>query len=381
MKAQSETINLLRFPLALLVILIHTNSYYSSWHADVELLSVEGVCFLLGHILRLFACIAVPTYFMISGFLFFGNFKEFTWNGYFTKIKKRIKSLVIPYIIWNVIVWLAFLLKNVHAVYDDCATWNDVLTYLSNTNIRFLWDFAYLGENKYPWLCWTTYDTAPINIPLWFLRDLIVVTVCSPLIFWAIRTFKIYSIILLCLAHIFQIRFTCSGFSITAFFFFSLGAYFAITGRNIIDFCQKYRKVILLAMCCSMLLFITQWIPNGYKIIVKNIFCIPAMFFAFWVAQYFVTNKGVKANPWLVSSCFFIYASHTAALPEAPVLVVYDSVYNNLFRLCHSHALVHFVSYLIAPCITAAILFIIYYLLAKFFPKIEMFVCGGRGVR
>lgn len=50
--------------------------------------------------------VAVPTFFLISGFLYFSNFNNL--NDYITKIKKRINSIVVPYFLWSFLNWLYF---------------------------------------------------------------------------------------------------------------------------------------------------------------------------------------------------------------------------------------------------------------------------------
>lgn len=49
--------------------------------------------------------LAVPSFFFLSAFLFFRNY---TPNKTYAKLKSRVKSLLVPYIIWNVVsvLWL-----------------------------------------------------------------------------------------------------------------------------------------------------------------------------------------------------------------------------------------------------------------------------------
>lgn len=374
-KVQSETISLLRFPMALLVILIHTDGYYQTWQTDVDLLSCEGVCFLLGYIIRLFAGIAVPTFFMISGFLFFNNFREFTWNGYKKKMKSRVKSLILPFFLWNVLVWAVLLVGKIAMMYYKGESWDYVINYLAEKNWHFLWDINHWGDVDHPWLWWTTYTTGPIDLPLWFLRDLIVVTVLSPLIYWVVKTLKIASILILLVAYVLDLWVVWHGFRITAFFYYSLGVYFAINGKNIVEFCERYSKVIVSAMAVFFALSLTRWITEDYKSIVKNLFYVSAVLSSFYVASRFVISKGAKANPLLVASCFFVYACHAAAIPKAPlhiikkvfhVVIPGDTYWERI--LC----------YLVVPCVTAAALVFAYWLLMRWFPKVGKLFCGGR---
>ena len=74
----SSTIDLLRFPLAIMVIFTHMNPHVINLiDADFSLFSGHGIYNIVGivgsHVLT---HIAVPTFFLISGFLFFNNFKK-----------------------------------------------------------------------------------------------------------------------------------------------------------------------------------------------------------------------------------------------------------------------------------------------------------------
>lgn len=105
---QSSAIDLLRFPLAIMVIFIHMNpNVINLLEADFGLLTTQGfynvIGILLSHVLT---HIAVPTFFLISGFLFFVNFQEWSWEGYKKKMSSRVKTLLIPYVFWNVVPFL-----------------------------------------------------------------------------------------------------------------------------------------------------------------------------------------------------------------------------------------------------------------------------------
>lgn len=104
-KLQFETIDVLRFPMAVMVMFIHMNpNVVNLIDADFDLFSGHGLfnvsAILLSHVI---SAIAVPTFFLISGFLFFVNFKTWSWDGYKKKMKHRVKSLLIPYFLWNLI--------------------------------------------------------------------------------------------------------------------------------------------------------------------------------------------------------------------------------------------------------------------------------------
>ena len=98
----SLAIDRLKFPLICGVVFIH-NQLKGDISISGQSLSIpdaswyEAVINLFSYVIP---CIAVPIFFIVSGYLFF---KEGTFNEklYLTKIKKRFWSLLIPYVLWN----------------------------------------------------------------------------------------------------------------------------------------------------------------------------------------------------------------------------------------------------------------------------------------
>lgn len=86
---QSRTIEWLRFPLVVAVVFIHSfgepKEYVLplqniSTFSGVDIYNLTRICF--SHVLT---HIAVPVFFVISGYLFFYNVKEFTIRGGITR--------------------------------------------------------------------------------------------------------------------------------------------------------------------------------------------------------------------------------------------------------------------------------------------------------
>ena len=93
--------------------------------------------------------VAVPTFFFISGFLYFSNFDNL--NDYITKIKKRIDSIVVPYFLWSFLNWLYFA----------------IITHVSVISTKMNMKPVRLDLNS------AIQDIAMSNYaPLWFLRVL-----------------------------------------------------------------------------------------------------------------------------------------------------------------------------------------------------------------
>ena len=102
--------------------------------------------------------VAVPLFFTISGFLFLRKF-ELSLAAYGEMLRKKFVSVLVPYLLFNIglVVWFYFV-----GSIEMLGSWNFVL-----------------GEG----LVAKTLGlgTTPINYPLWFLRDLLVVFLVSPI--------------------------------------------------------------------------------------------------------------------------------------------------------------------------------------------------------
>ena len=93
---QSRTISYLRFLMAFAVVLLHA----SNAGAKGDLPVYSTMCILLGEGL---CRIAVPCFFLISGYLFFKGLARWDWGVWTAKLKRRVHTLLIPYFLWNLL--------------------------------------------------------------------------------------------------------------------------------------------------------------------------------------------------------------------------------------------------------------------------------------
>lgn len=139
--------------------------------------------------------VCVPLFYVISGYLYFRNAPLDPQPRWFLdKYKSRFFSLVIPYLIANVIAWgcYYFALKAVPSMVS-----------------------GFFGDNwKDPvFVFWT----GPVNMSLWFIRELILVVLVSPLIFLLVRYLHWWGVLAL------GVLWACK-IGPAPLFFFSLGA-------------------------------------------------------------------------------------------------------------------------------------------------------------
>lgn len=304
----SAAITLLRFPLAVLVVYIHCQG------GPIHFQSIENAEFSyidIYDLLRIWlsgivASIAVPCFFFISGYLFFISFQE-EWNSikWLSKIKKRVSTICVPYLLWNIIyICYIIILKIIKGIqYGD---YSAIYEYFKEQGwLHLLWDCRTFGENNINWFGHHVFYTAPALSPLWFLRDLMVVFLLTPIIFYLIKKFSFYPLILFGLAYVSRVWPDISGFSASSIFYFSFGAFFSLTSNNIVAFLYKLRPYtiyifLFLSIICALL--------GGGSTIRGNIllpFCsIVGTLSAFICALYFC-NKEVPHIHFLSGSSFF----------------------------------------------------------------------------
>ena len=355
----SQTIAFLRFPLIVGVVLIHS---------VLDEIEIKGVSIMPpdGHwfydtisylFSGIFAHIAVPLFFFISGFLFFYKTPAFTKSVYAKKLKKRVHTLLIPYIFWNFAVALLIFLS---AVFFPGLKSEAGMTVFDYTFQDWLWKFWY-DEDSVLHL--------PINGPLWFLRDLMVVMLFSPLVYWVVKKLKQYAVIVLGIFWVTGFWFVLPGFNITALFFFSFGTYFSIHGINFAVKAQPYwRQTGVLYLLLSLVILVLR--EYEWCTYLENINILIGMFFAVSVTAHFIGKGAWRVNKFLSESSFFIYAYHALFLNwTIKVLCIVLHPQGDAMLL-----LVYFLS----PTLIILAGLGAYYVLKKYLPRTTAFITGGR---
>lgn len=209
MKTAYQNFDRLRLPLMVLVVFIHAQFYANGVK---EVVMPYGV---MSHFFTLVvAQVAVPLFFFISGCFYFRDYKDFDLVKYIQKQKRRIKTLIIPYLLWNTFFWFLF------------SVFRLVAPSLINGGIPSIIGVSW---QDVLWVFWGSPEGGPIDFPLWFIRDLITITFLSPIVYFILMRFKAGLLALMALAYlwIFAYPIPLLGNNICmCVFFFSLGGYF-----------------------------------------------------------------------------------------------------------------------------------------------------------
>lgn len=319
---ESRTINFLRPLLAIMVVGLHVRPYYSDgtelfadgWY-DASVITVFKILFSL----------AVPAFFLISGYLFFRNLKNWDvtiWKG---KIRKRAKTLLCPYVIWNLIAFLGFIITRTagHIIKGNSSV--DLISLLNERGwIRIFWDrclYGVIHPDTTNLFGFTVGAGTPMNEPTWFIRDLMVVILFTPLIHYLIRKTGRLFIFITGILFCIDLWIPFPGFSSKSFFLFSIGAWFSINGRNMLDCFNRFRATgyvlsLLLLFAASVSFNCNEWV----YCISSRLFIICVVPSLFCMVSAFLSAKESRSKypkPEFTDSSFFIYLIHTVLITDA----------------------------------------------------------------
>lgn len=372
-EVQSQAIDGLRFPLTVLVFFIHMNPQNNDNYiamGDIvwkDGLNINELYSVLATFISTFSSIAVPSFFMFSGYLFFYKFMEWDSGLYLNKIRKRIKTLFVPYLIWNVISILPSLfiviIKRESALEYLLNIWN-------NGILHIFWDSKILNENATNILGWSLKKWVPQNIPLWFLRDLIMACLLSPLLFVGIKYLKRYFLVLLGCCYIFNTWTTAPGFSITSIFYFSLGAYFGIHNKNMIKEFAEHKYIYWIIAFITLVLSV---ILKGSVLakVTSQLYTLTGVLSIFVLFSILIQYQIVKVNTTLSRSSFFLYCLHTIF-----ILSISQVILNKILGTENMVSIIF--SYLLSPFLCAIIGLSTFLLLRKTAPALLSILAGSR---
>ena len=353
---KSQTIEWLRFVCAALVVLLH--SFFSPWDRRPVVSFMDSSYDAIRIFFSQGCCrVAVPIFFLISGYLFFTKLNEWNTKIWLDKVKKRVKNIVIPYFIWNIIA-MAFSLFLLYRFWllkggerPELLTW-----FNSIGGVGAFWDAG---------------NSAPYNLPLWFVRNLIVLIAVSPVIYCFVKKTKVYGLIILSILYLTDLWTSIPGFESSGFMFFTLGAFFSI---NSIDFAIYFKDRLYwlcpIAIVILSLMVVTFGDMNQLWQYLHRLFTFIGSFAMIGLVAKLFEKKSIRVYPFLSNSSFFIYAAHSFILSSVQDIINKPYIPNTQFVLI--------LKYLLLPFITILTLLFVYSLMQKIAPKTLAFITGGR---
>lgn len=168
--------------------------------------------------------IAVPFFFVSSGYFISGHFNEDGW--WLREVRKRCKSLFVPFVIWSVVAVLLMVGKSFCA---NVLYGRDLLSNIPND-----FNFWLKAFGLYPF-------AYPELVPLWFIRSLMIFVFISPLLYYLER-WGIRMLVTIYFLHFIIMAFGCGKFylfmrytfSLYSLSFFFMGMILRVRGMSVV---------------------------------------------------------------------------------------------------------------------------------------------------
>lgn len=269
--------------------------------------------------------VAVPVFFIMSGYLFFSNVKEWNLTVYRKKMLRRVKTLLIPYLIWNLLM----------AVKLKTFSWSMFWVYWKPAGTQIDW----LGNEQLM--------TAPANMPLWFLRDLMVVSLLTPIVYIGIRRLGFWLLGLITILYLSGICAFIPGLSAYAVYFFTLGAFLSVRKMDLVETLKRYElPAYIVSAALAITMMCTYHMPSFSSLML--VFRITGAVSVFCLASH-ISQKGLAP---LCDSAYFIYLAHYVFF-----MSFIDEIFFSIFDSSTASLSVH---YLLCPLMKIAIFVVIY---------------------
>lgn len=369
---RSQSLDLLRFPLALFVVAVHVFRPFPWLDDNAEVFPV--VDWLFRFVNAFIVDQSVPVYFFIAGYVFFLGM-DMSIKSYAGKLRRRCHSLLIPYLMWNtlaILYLMKVMLPGMQAVSEFADTQQFHLS-LSNF-IECYWDCS---KGIIPHVNLNDNGIYPIDTPLWFVRDLMIMVLITPAIY-ALYKFPtphaITKVILVFFTLVWAVRIPGLGhlsLLLEAFVFFSWGGFLSYHKRDMIVEFRRYSTTsfILYPLLALSILFLTPIWPQA-MVYVKSINVIVGLFFFYNIAAWLVTKRHCRASSFLSSASFFIYCGH---------FIILDPVARRVFSITGTGGDMAVVSaYILTYIIIIGLLLGVYAMMHRYTPRLLRLFTGGR---
>jgi peptidoglycan/LPS O-acetylase OafA/YrhL len=341
----SNAITWLRFPLIFLIILLHCYSVQRlEGSHETYFKALYPFSLWLGET-------GVPGFFFISGFLFFLSKKT-----YFQKLHTRVHTLLIPYLLWNLILLILYLAAWA-AGYPQNINGRSITDYTVMDYLRLFWDRgSYDNGNFVPLLC-----------PLWYIRNLLIMSILSPILYYIIRYTREAFILAITIWWLISYH---NAFIPQTILFFSLGAYFSIFDINLLQMIHKQKKIFFIIFTFFAISDIVSHTiyhtPVNLQIHrLSLIFNIPALLIlADWSIQ-----RGYNSRL-LPNAAFIVFCVHY------PIVVALRKIC--IAQFANATDSIHILFYFVCVIISTLLSIGLYLLMDKYLPTIKRILSGNR---
>lgn len=345
---QSKTIDALRFPMAVAVVILHHGiTLMEDATGPLRICLIvfqEGLCRL-----------AVPCFFFISGYLFFNKLQDWSWGEWKRKIKSRGRTLLVPYLLWNLIAFFAF--WAFARIQGDGISLHE--HFLNNGGLRLFWS----TNGDIP----LGLRSAPCDPPLWFIRDLMLFTLLTPLIHPFLRWTRGFGALAIAVFFLFV-----PGIIPEGFVFYLTGCAFQLQRKNVVETLWP-RRVVFYLLSVVFLIALCILFDNEYwRRLAKNLFLFCGIAAAFCATAHLLQQDRIRVHPFLARSSFFIFAAHY-------ILILHDFARPMVYALLpNSGAIWPCLNLFLTPLLAVGICLGLLFLMERLIPRTTALLTGNR---
>lgn len=343
----SAAITWLRFPLIFLIIMLHCYSVQRlDGNHEIYFKVLYPFSLWLGET-------GVPGFFFISGYLFFLSKKS-----YKQKIRDRVYTLLIPYLFWNLILLffyiIAYALGHPLIIFKTSIADYNWIDYL-----RVFWD---RGEFNYG-------NSAPLLCPLWYIRNLLIMSVLSPIFYYLIKYVR--EVFLIAVATWWMMN-NNNAFTPQTILFFCLGGYFSILDINPLKIVVE-KKIVFLTLTYIFAIsdiFVHVAIGTPFNLMIHRmslIYNIPALIL---LADRMNKYSHKKQTTFLSQAAFIVFCIHY------PIVLFLRKVCLTVFA--NANDTLHISLYFACVIITTFLSIGFYWILNRYYPQIKNILSGNR---
>lgn len=329
-KKVSNKITYLNFVLAFMILNLHS--------AYMSLFKTTDIVLLVNQIVRVICNMAVPTFFYVSAMLFYRSCEK---KKYIDVIRKKIKTLLLLYICWNIV----------------CLPLKEFKNYKSGLGFSFTSPLELLGN-----IFSSSYD--PV---LWFIRVLFIYFLFYPVNLFILKKKRLYPWIIALIFVINIIIGPTVGYATCRYWLpvYMVGSYIGYWYNDkVFEQNRVNPRYLWIGLAIIIQIILVFWaVQNSYGLFI----CRMVSPILYWIiADIFLISKSPK---WVFKQTFFYYCA------QMIFSIVAQKIYLFVFGKGVVSAILSNVG---IPIILLGILVIVAFLFNKTMPRIYGFMTGGR---
>ena len=346
-KQESSALNIVRFVMSIGIVFLHSYTTVQMYPFLQEMPVYQGVSRVFS---MQFGEMGVPSFFLISGFLFFCGYQQ-TVDCYRYKMRKRFFSLLIPYLFWNAFIILLFYVAE--CVPGIRNLFNDGHELVHDFSLKDYFSAFWAMDNGYPMLS-----------QLWFVRNLILLALGTPIVYLYVRYTKLFGVILFGIVWILT---PGQAYSYSSLFYYCLGAWFSINGLSLIDSVSKFAKPLFIGFPIILILDpFLDGTPLGFYF--HRTQTLTGVFFVLALTAWLLKKGKIRDIAFLSGSSFFLYVAHD---PMLRFIRKFSLKFVN-----HSSEWQNIAAYFGAIVVDIAIVYAVYWILMKYWPGFLKWTTG-----